>query len=154
MSDPSAQRLEDLLVAVAQSAISLAHNSLSLADPSWLPPYEVAKSFKTMRHDLDSLEESICALMRYSGVSWGVLAEYYGVTRQSLHMRMSWRLDERMEKAQRNSDANRDRFKDELEMASSTIHDLEASFDDDLSYAVKLWQARRKKTRWWWDDPF
>ena len=70
MSDPS--RLEDLLIAKSRSAMSMANVFLSLADPTSIDhPMDMADSFKEMRRELDSLEASVCAVMRYSGVSWG-----------------------------------------------------------------------------------
>lgn len=151
MSDPSTPRLINLLMATSSSGMSLASSSLYLTYPSQPNhPRNAGEFFRGMRSDLDYLEAGTCALMRYSGVSWDVLAAYYGVSRQSLHRRMASRADQMMEEAQGFPDVDRHNFEIELESALRMIDRFKASFDQDLSDAVQIWQTRQKTPGWWY----
>jgi hypothetical protein len=150
MSNSSTRRLTNLLLATSSSGMSLASSSLYLAIPS-LPnhPIAVGRYFRQMRSELDELEAGTCALMRYSGVSWDVLATYYGVSRQALYRRMASRADRLMEEAQDSPEIYGYTFDTELQSALGMIGGLKSSFDEDLSNATQIWQARQKKTAWW-----
>jgi len=153
MSDPSTPRMTNLLLATSSSAMSLASSSLYFAAPSPIDdPSLVGEFFKTMRRELDDLEAGICALMRYAGVSWDALAENYDVSRQALHQRLAARADEILAEAQTYPALNHSQFYFDLELVSNYANRMKASFDQDLSDVVEIWQERRKRAGWWRDN--
>jgi hypothetical protein len=150
MSDPSTQRLNDLLNDIAESATSLAKYSLFISDHLSIDhPNDAAAIFKTMRSNLISMEESVAALMNYSGVSWDALAAYYGVSRQSLHRRLASGAAESWENAHENERYNRAAIDENIKSIRSSVAYLESSFTERLPDAIRMWQERRKRPRWW-----
>lgn len=153
MSDPSAQRLYNLALAASSAAASLAASSLRLVIPSEFDhPGEVAEYVMEMRADLAALEEYYCALMNYSGVSWDVLATYYGVSRQALHRRVARRAYESIEESQQYPYMHYSDFVENLNIIQRAANFFIDSPDEKISDAVQTWQERRKRAGWWRDD--
>lgn len=79
----------------ALSALALAHlvNSLLLAlgalDVADVPHEDTLRQLQTLEDVRAGLEASTVTLLKQAGVSWEAMAEQLGVTRQSLHRRLS-----------------------------------------------------------------
>src|SRR5438045_5678264 len=81
--------LRVVVLAYLVQVLQLASGALSLIDVPEDITLRQLQVLETMVHDL---EVGTAALLQMRGVSWGAMARQQGVTRQSLHRRLSRRL--------------------------------------------------------------
>ncbi|MFH8571664.1 hypothetical protein [Streptomyces sp. NPDC017993] len=145
------ERMRNLLVARSAAALRLASTFGGLAEPTT----EAANSprlWPSIRGEIASLERLNCAVHRQGGVSWDALASFYGVSKQSVHRRLSKDVDSHIEYAQRY-----------IELYEADVHSgirylrVAANITADqvlvgADRQARIWSQRRRVPTWWWRD--
>ena len=93
------------------------------------------------------METLLIAVLRRSGVSWDVLAQSYGVTRQTLHRRLAAPVDEAL-KVERNQPVELRQAEQHTEQLASMAETVFANLAS-LDQAVAVWRQRGAHPRWW-----
>ncbi|MFG2814677.1 hypothetical protein [Streptomyces sp. NPDC048410] len=150
--DASAEaRLRNLLVATSNQALEVATSAAVLADPLDGPLYGL-HYMSEMKRRFDTLECLVVATLRQSGVSWDVIASRLGVTRQSLHRRLSKRVDDEVEFSQKYPDMNEEGIFRNLSMLIAALSSLRHGLPDRLDEGVLTAAQRRRQPAWWWSE--
>jgi hypothetical protein len=98
--DVATDRISNLITARIHTAASLGEWLLGIACCK-IEEYEDVSQWNRARISLNRIESQSVALYRQAGgLSWGALADSYGVTRQSLFRRLSSSADYELEQAQ------------------------------------------------------
>jgi hypothetical protein len=127
--------------------LSIATTALVYADPCELNPGLVG--LRALRRELDDLEAASCGLLQMSGVSWDAMASWYQVSRQSLHRRLSPKIDSILR-------LTGSFFEDDLERNRSSagvfLRHLEDNLDAELGNAPHALKELRRRPGWWHQD--
>lgn len=148
---PFEERMRNLLVARSATALSLASSVGNLADPTTRAANS-PRLWPSIRGEIAALERLNCAVHRQGGVSWDALASFYGVSKQSVHRRLSKDVDTYIEYAQKyvglhEADVHsRVRY---LHAAASVSADHVLLSADQQA---RVWSQRRRVPNWWWRD--
>jgi hypothetical protein len=146
----SSDRIHNLLLARSVSAISLANTLLSMADPCGAAANRIAPiSAYAIREGIREVEAETCALMLKSGVSWDAIATRYQVSRQSLHRRVAFLADERLNRANDSVGYNEGNLHYYLRSAVESAVHLQDSVDAELVEGIDIWNNRRLRHGWW-----
>lgn len=144
-------RLRNLLVALADQALDVATSAVMLADPIEGPLHGL-RYMSEIKRRFESLECLVVAALRHSGVSWDVIASRSGVTRQSLHRRLSSSVDDEVEFSQRHPDMNEADIFRNLGILAAAIQSYQARLPDLLDEGVFVADERRHRPGWWWPE--
>lgn len=151
MPSPQQERLKNLLLALADSALDLASSGVALAHPHEGPASSLLIG-PGLQDRAARVEALACAVLRYSGVSWDAMAGRYNVTRQSLHRRLSARADEVTDFAQKYADLYEVTVPENLTRLVHATERLAYHYERDLEQAPAVWEERRKTVGWWWTE--
>ncbi|MGW6212762.1 hypothetical protein [Streptomyces sp. NPDC055109] len=153
MQSPSDERMRNLLVALANSAVEVAADAVAVADPLHGPSYAINYG-AGMADRSARLEALSCAVLRQAGMSWDAMAGRREVSRQSLHRRLSSRSDKEAEHAQKYAWLYEEQIPEELELLLRAVLRLSKSLESSLNGAPSIWKERRRTPGWWWNpDP-
>ncbi|GGO86480.1 hypothetical protein [Wenjunlia tyrosinilytica] len=151
MNPTAEDRVRNLLIALSEEALELATSALMLAHPIDGPAFGL-RFIPELSQAARRLEQLTVAALRQSGVSWDVLAERYGVSRQSMHRRLSEDVDRQLEQAQLFPDMNQEHAERLLETASALASFLQESLVDDWEAGPNAADARRRQPQSWWRE--
>ncbi|MEV3989602.1 hypothetical protein AB0J57_11930 [Streptomyces sp. NPDC049837] len=151
-ASPFEERMRNLLVARSAAALNLAATFGNLADPT-SGTANSPSLWPSIRGEISSLERLNCAVHRQGGVPWDALAGFYGVSKQSVHRRLSKDVDNYTEHAQTYVDLH----ETDISHGVRALHVAAAivSADHLLSAAdrqARVWDQRRRTPGWWWRE--
>ncbi|MFC8095238.1 hypothetical protein [Streptomyces sp. NPDC057301] len=148
---PNEERMRNLLVDRSSTAVTLAIHFSRLADPvsasANSPQY-----WPRIRSTLKYLEAVNCAVFRQGGMSWDALASFYGVSKQSVHRRLSPDVDAAVENSQKYVELHEHQLRRDIPTLVDAA-DVEAeTLLLDAGHQAKVWSQRRRTPMWWWDE--
>lgn len=143
--------MRNLLVDRSATAISLAASFAALADPQ-SDSANNPRFWPGIRSAINFLEAQNCAVFRHGGVSWDALGSFYGVSKQSLHRRLSTQVDKVMESAQKYPGL----YEPALILETSVLGLAATTSAEGLHRAAasqaQVWDQRRHAHTWWWSE--
>lgn len=84
-------------------------------------------------------------------MSWDAIASFYGVSKQSIHRRLSGRVDAAVENAQKYTSVYEHELRiGELLRARSSYIPAEELLSAAETQA-QVWEQRRRTPLWWWE---
>jgi hypothetical protein len=135
-----------LITKMSATAVDVADSAVTISHPVDGPVFGL-RFIQEIVHQQQQMEVLLIAVLRQSGVTWEVLAESYGVTRQSLHRRLAAPVEEAL-KARGNQSSELQRAEEKTAFVAGTA---ERVFGDlgHLDQVVEVWRQRRAQPRWW-----
>lgn len=136
-----------LLAQLAAEALSLASTSSVIAMPTDGPVFAL-RFLRDFRDQLLRVEGLATAVLRASGVSWDLLADSYGVTRQSLHRRLAEEVRLWNDFSPQYVNLALVMAKEHAQEVRKNAESFESNLESAVAAAVPVWKQRREHGNW------
>ncbi|MFF9605086.1 hypothetical protein ACF1GY_22795 [Streptomyces sp. NPDC014684] len=137
-----------LITKLSAAAVDVADSAVTISHPVDGPVFGL-RFIREIIQEQQQMEVLLIAVLRQSGITWEVLAEAYGVTRQSLHRRLAAPVEEAL-MARGNQAPELQRVEQKTAFVAGTAERVFGDLEH-LDQAVEVWHQRRAQPRWWVD---